>query len=118
MAKKEKLAILLILIIALAVNIYYGFQKAGFHEDEYYTYFSSNRSLGLYQPDRDWQDRQTATKLIEAFNRAEEAEAFEISKSEAEKKAEERAKAKAEKKARDEKARAEKKAKAEAEKGD
>jgi hypothetical protein len=65
---------------------------------------------------KDWQDRKTATKLIEAFNRAEEAEAFEISKSDAEKKAEERAKAKAEKKARDEKARAEKKAKAEAEK--
>ena len=65
---------------------------------------------------KDWQDRKTASKTIEAFNRADEAEAFKISKSEAEAKAEERAKAKAEKKARDEKARAEKKAKAEAEK--
>ncbi len=41
------------------VNIYFGCQKQGFHEDEYYTYFSSNRSIGLYQPDREWQDRQT-----------------------------------------------------------
>ena len=65
---------------------------------------------------KDWQGRKTASKTIEAFNRADEAEAFKISKSEAEAKAEERAKAKAEKKARDEKARAEKKAKAEAEK--
>lgn len=67
---------------------------------------------------KDWQNRKTATKTIKAFDRADEAEAFEISKSEAEKKAEERAKAKAEKKARDEKARAEKKAKAEKSEGE
>ncbi len=36
----------------------YGFQKAGFHEDEYYTYYSTNRSIGLFQPDREWQERQ------------------------------------------------------------
>ncbi|MCR4902443.1 MAG: hypothetical protein K6A23_06265, partial [Butyrivibrio sp.] len=40
-------------------NIYFGYQKEGFHEDEYYTYFSSNRSLGLYKPDRQWQSSQT-----------------------------------------------------------
>ena len=49
----------LIFVISVLVSLYYGFQKSGFHEDEYYTYFSSNRSLGLYQPDREWQDRQT-----------------------------------------------------------
>ena len=42
-------------------------------EDEYYTYFSTNRSLGLYQPDREWQDKQTildefAVKEGEGFN--------------------------------------------------
>ena len=62
-----------ILILSLAVNIFYGIQKSGFHEDEYYTYYSSNRSLGLYQPDREWQDRQTildefAVKEGEGFN--------------------------------------------------
>ncbi|MCR5404754.1 MAG: hypothetical protein K6E91_13190 [Butyrivibrio sp.] len=49
----------LIFIAALLLSIYYGTLKQGFHEDEYYTYYSTNRSLGLYQPDREWQDRQT-----------------------------------------------------------
>ena len=55
----KKIVFCLIFIVSLALNLFYGFQKAGFHEDEYYTYYSSNRSLGLYQPDREWQDRQT-----------------------------------------------------------
>lgn len=62
---------------------------------------------------KDYVDRKTATKTIEAYDRIEEAKAYAVSKSEKEKAAEEKAKAKAEKKARDEKARAEKKAKAE-----
>lgn len=70
---KSKAGIILIFLVALLVNIYFGFQKQGFHEDEYYTYFSSNRSIGLYQPDREWQDRQTvldefAVKPGEGFN--------------------------------------------------
>ena len=55
----KKSCIYLIFLISLIANIYFAWQKSGFHEDEYYTYFSSNRSLGLYQPDRQWQDRQT-----------------------------------------------------------
>ncbi|MBR1670925.1 MAG: hypothetical protein IJ695_09520 [Butyrivibrio sp.] len=62
----------LILIISLCVSIFYGYQKAGFHEDEYYTYFSSNRSIGLYQPDREWQDRQT---ILDEFS-VKEGEGF------------------------------------------
>ncbi|MBO6197371.1 MAG: hypothetical protein J6O03_07800 [Butyrivibrio sp.] len=63
----------LILIISLALSIFYGTQKAGFHEDEYYTYYSSNRSIGLFQPDREWQERQAvldefAVKPGEGFN--------------------------------------------------
>ena len=63
----------LIFIISLALSIFYGTQKAGFHEDEYYTYYSSNRSIGLFQPDREWQDRQAildefAVKPGEGFN--------------------------------------------------
>ena len=69
----KKISIYLIMFIALLVSIYYGAQKSGFHEDEYYTYFSTNRSLGLYQPDREWQDKQTildelAVKEGEGFN--------------------------------------------------
>ncbi len=62
-----------IFVISLALSIFYGTQKAGFHEDEYYTYYSSNRSIGLFQPDREWQDRQAildefAVKPGEGFN--------------------------------------------------
>lgn len=69
----KKYIFCLIFIGALALSLFYGFQKQGFHEDEYYTYFSSNRSLGLYQPDRQWQERQTildefAVKKGEGFN--------------------------------------------------
>ncbi len=69
----KKYAIYIILLISILVSVFYGFQKMGFHEDEYYTYFSSNRSLGLYQPDREWQDRQTvldefSVKKGEGFN--------------------------------------------------
>lgn len=55
----KRIGIILIFVFSIMVNVYFGFQKAGFHEDEYYTYFSSNRTMGLYQPDRQWQDRQT-----------------------------------------------------------
>ncbi len=69
----KKYIICLIFVLALGLSVFYGVQKQGFHEDEYYTYFSSNRSLGLYQPDRQWQDRQTildefAVKKGEGFN--------------------------------------------------
>ncbi len=49
----------LLLVLQIIANVYFGFQKQGFHEDEYYTYFSSNRSLGLYKPDREWQSSET-----------------------------------------------------------
>ena len=69
----KKIGIILVFVFSLIVNVYFGFQKAGFHEDEYYTYYSTNRSLGLYQPDREWQDRQTildeyVVKPGEGFN--------------------------------------------------
>ena len=62
-----------IFVVSLILSIFYGTQKAGFHEDEYYTYYSSNRSIGLFQPDREWQDRQAvldefAVKPGEGFN--------------------------------------------------
>ncbi len=50
---------LLILGLQICNMIYFGHQKMGYHEDEYYSYFSSNRSDGLYTTDRTWQDRDT-----------------------------------------------------------
>ena len=69
----KKTVFSIIFVISLAVSLFYGFQKQGFHEDEYYTYYSSNRSIGLFQPDRQWQDRQTildefSVKKGEGFN--------------------------------------------------
>ena len=59
MSNIKRVSIYIVLVISLLVSLYYGFQKQGFHEDEYYTYYSSNRSIGLYEPDRQWQERQT-----------------------------------------------------------
>ncbi len=69
----KRAGIVLVFILSIIANIYFGFQKSGFHEDEYYTYYSTNRSLGLYQPDRQWQDRETildefVVKEDEKFN--------------------------------------------------
>jgi len=54
----RKLFILLFVILAvqILVCLYFGVCKKGFHEDEYYSYYSTNRSLGLYEPDRAFQD--------------------------------------------------------------
>ncbi len=48
-----------VFVASIVLSLVYGFQKAGFHEDEYYTYYSTNRSIGLFQPDREWQERQS-----------------------------------------------------------
>lgn len=43
-----------LLLLQLAVLLYYGGRKAGFHEDELYTYYSSNKTAGLFVNDRQW----------------------------------------------------------------
>ena len=69
----KKFIFALIYVASVVLSLYYGVQKAGFHEDEYYTYYSTNRSIGLFQPDREWQERQAvldefAVKKGEGFN--------------------------------------------------
>ncbi len=69
----KKYIFCLIYVAALILSIFYGVQKQGFHEDEYYTYYSTNRSIGLFQPDREWQDSQSVldefvVKKGEGFN--------------------------------------------------
>ena len=53
------LAFAVLLCVQVLVIVYFGDKKAGFHEDEYYSYYSTNRTAGLYQPDREWMDRDT-----------------------------------------------------------
>lgn len=56
--KKRKqqylLAMAVLLLLQTAVLLYYGGRKAGFHEDELYTYYSSNKTAGLFVNDRQW----------------------------------------------------------------
>ena len=58
MSRKRKqqyiLVMAVLLLLQLAVLLYYGGRKAGFHEDELYTYYSSNKTAGLFVNDRQW----------------------------------------------------------------
>ena len=58
----EKIILYLLIFLAgIAVNLWYGTQKQGFHEDEIYSYWSSNRTAGISWPDRGWMDTQALT---------------------------------------------------------
>lgn len=61
MGKRENLIFIMtmgvVLCLQLAVLFYYGNRKAGFHEDELYTYYSTNKTAGLFVNDRQWMER-------------------------------------------------------------
>ena len=44
----------LLLCLQIIVLFYYGSRKAGYHEDELYSYYSSNKTAGLFVNDREW----------------------------------------------------------------
>lgn len=46
----------IVLLLQMALLLYYGGEKAGFHEDELYTYYSSNKTAGLFVNDRQWME--------------------------------------------------------------
>lgn len=48
-----------LLLGQLLLTVYFGARKEGYHEDEYYTYYSTNRTAGLIVPDREWVERDT-----------------------------------------------------------
>lgn len=52
------IAMILLLVVQLALLVYYGSQKSGFHEDELYTYYSTNKTAGLFVEDRQWMERE------------------------------------------------------------
>ena len=55
------LVYLCVFLAGIALNLWYGTQKQGFHEDEIYSYWSSNRTAGIGWPDRDWMATQAMT---------------------------------------------------------
>lgn len=59
--KEQKIFILIMVILVILqmiVLIYYGSRKSGFHEDELYTYYSTNKTAGLFAEDRQWIKQQ------------------------------------------------------------
>lgn len=45
--------------VQMAAAFYFCTQKSGFHEDEYYTYYSTARTAGFYVEDGKWMDKET-----------------------------------------------------------
>ncbi len=60
-SKKARYLIYFIIIwaVQMAAAFYFCTQKAGFHEDEYYTYYSTARTAGFYVEDGKWMDAET-----------------------------------------------------------
>ncbi|MBQ8596457.1 MAG: hypothetical protein IJ409_02520 [Lachnospiraceae bacterium] len=60
--KKEQkvflIAMILLLAVQLVVLVWYGSRKNGFHEDELYTYYSTNKTAGLFVEDRQWIEQE------------------------------------------------------------
>lgn len=53
------IAFLIIWVVQMAAAFYFCTQKQGFHEDEYYTYYSTARTNGFYVESGQWMDRDT-----------------------------------------------------------
>lgn len=47
-----------LLLMQLVFLFYFGNRKAGFHEDELYTYYSTNKTAGLFVNDRQWMEQK------------------------------------------------------------
>lgn len=56
MTKEKKQVVFFIIILLVAINcvLYFGNKKSGFHEDEYYSYYSTNYVQGWVMPDGEW----------------------------------------------------------------
>lgn len=58
---KRKFIVIFLVVwaVQMAAAFYFCVQKQGFHEDEYYTYYSTARTNGFYVEDGQWMDRDT-----------------------------------------------------------
>ena len=57
--RKYIIMFLMVWAVQMAAAFYFCVQKQGFHEDEYYTYYSTARTNGFYVEDGQWMDRET-----------------------------------------------------------
>lgn len=51
------MAFIVLWVVQMAAAFYFCTQKQGFHEDEYYTYYSTARTNGFYVEDGQWMER-------------------------------------------------------------
>lgn len=58
----DRICFLAVWAVLMAVSVYFCTQKTGFHEDEYYTYYSTARTNGFYVSDGQWMDREVYGK--------------------------------------------------------
>lgn len=59
--KEQKIfifAMFMLLFVQMVVLLFFAGKKSGFHEDELYTYYSTNRTAGLFAEDRTWMDTE------------------------------------------------------------
>lgn len=57
--RKSITLFMIIWVVQMAAAFYFCTQKQGFHEDEYYTYYSTARTNGFYVEDGQWMERDT-----------------------------------------------------------
>jgi len=63
--KEQKIFLLAmtgLLILQIFLLIFYGDKKSGFHEDELYTYYSTNKTAGLFVEDGMWLEGEALKK--------------------------------------------------------
>lgn len=48
----------IVLVLCMCTAFFFCCEKAGFHEDEYYTYYSTSRSTGFFVEDGKWMPRE------------------------------------------------------------
>lgn len=57
--RKYLIRIFILWVVQMAAAFYFCTQKQGFHEDEFYTYYSTARTNGFYVENGKWMERET-----------------------------------------------------------
>lgn len=57
--RKYLIGFIILWVAQMAAAFYFCTQKQGFHEDEFYTYYSTARTNGFYVENGKWMDRET-----------------------------------------------------------
>ena len=61
--RKYVVCFVILWVLQMAAAFWFCAKKQGFHEDEYYTYYSTARTNGFYVEDGKWMDSETYRKV-------------------------------------------------------